>query len=150
MNSHENLAIGKEEYDLRPLKRKFGYLSCIRQNTIRLAEVKVILGKDAFPLICPVAYKNGGVNTPWAVKLPLAWTISGPLPTSEKAQCYSVCSVSKDEELTAVVKQWWDLESYGTVVAVDNRSSEDKQALAHLNDTIRYNDGQYRVGLLWN
>ena len=72
VNSHKNLAVGKEEYDLRPLKRKFGYLSCIRQNTIRLAEVKVILGQDVFPLICPVAYKNGGVNTPWAVKLPLA------------------------------------------------------------------------------
>ena len=150
VNSHKNLAVGKEENDLRPLKRKFGYLSCIRQNTIRLAEVKVILAQDAFPLICPVAHKHGGVNTSWAVKLPLAWTISGPLPTSEKAQCYSVCGVSKDEELTAVVKQWGDLESYGTVVAVDNRSFEDKQALAHLNDTIRFNDGRYSVGLLWN
>ena len=77
VNSHKNLAVGKKECDLRPLKRKFGYLSCIRQNTIRLTEDKVILGQDAFPLICVVAYKNGGVNnTPWAVKLPLAWTIS--------------------------------------------------------------------------
>ena len=58
--------------------------------------------------------------------------------------------MSKDEELTAVVKQWWDLESYGTVVAVDNRSSEDKRALAHLNDTIRYNHGRYSVGILWS
>ena len=72
------------------------------------------------------------------------------MPTSEKVQCYLVCSVSKDEELTAVIKQWWDLESYGTVLAVDNRSSEDKQALAHLNDTIRFNDGRHSVGLLWN
>ena len=148
LNSHKNLAVGKEEYDLRPLKRKFGYLSCIRQNTIPLAEVKAILGQDAFPLICSVAYKNRGVNTSWAVELPLALTISGPLPTSEKAQYYSVCIVGKDEELTTVVKQWWCLEFYGTVVTVDNRSSENKQALAHLNDTIRYNDGRHSVGLL--
>ena len=64
VNSHKNLAVGKEEeYDLRPLKRKFEYLSCIRQNTIRPAEIKLKLGQDAFSLICPVAYKNGGVNT---------------------------------------------------------------------------------------
>ena len=148
VNSHKNLAVGKE-YGLRPLKRKYGYLPCIRQNTRRLSEVKVILGLDAFSLICLVAFKNGGANTPWAVKLPLAWPLDGPLPAS-KAQCYSVCSMSNDEELTAVVKQWWDLESYGTVVLVDNRTCEDKQALSHLNNTIHYQDGRYSLGLLWN
>ena len=84
----------------------------MRQNTIRLSEGEVVLGQEAFPLICPVACKNGGANTPWAVKLPLAWALSGSLPASEKAQCYSVCSMNKDEELTAVVKYWRDLESY--------------------------------------
>ena len=104
VNSHKILAVGKEN-DLRQLKRKYGYLSCIRQNTIRLSEVKVKLRQDAFPLICPAASKNKGAKTPWAVKLPLAWSLSGPLPASEKSQCYSVCSMSQDEELTAVVKQ---------------------------------------------
>ena len=100
--------------------------------------------------ICPVAFKNGGVNAPWAVKEPLAWTLSGPLPTSEKAQCYSVCSMSQDEKLTAVVKQWWDVEYYGTVVSVDIQSSEDKQVLSHINTTIQNKDRRYRVGHLGN
>ena len=34
VNSHKNLAVGKEEYDLSPLKWKFGFFSCICQNTI--------------------------------------------------------------------------------------------------------------------
>ena len=120
VNSHKSLAVGKEDCDLRPLKRNYGYLSCIRQNTIRLSEVKVLLGQDAFPLICTVAFKNGGANTLWAVKLPVAWALSEPLPTSEKAHCYSVCNMSKNEEMTAVMKHWWGLESYGTVVLVNN------------------------------
>ena len=90
-----------------------------------MSEVKVMLGHDAFPLICPVAFNNDVAITPWAVKLPLAWALSGPLPALEKAQCYSVCSMSKNEKITAVVKQW-DLESYETVVLVDNRSIENK------------------------
>ena len=56
----------------------------------------------------------------------------------------------KGEDLTVVVKQWFDLESYGTVVSVDNRSSEDKQALSHLNITIQYKEGIYNVGFFWN
>ena len=96
------------------LKQICGYLSCVRQKAIRLPECKAFLGQDAFPLICPVTVKNIGANLRWPVKLPLAWTPSGPVPASEKAQCYSLCSMSKDEELTAVVKQWCDLESYGT------------------------------------
>ena len=44
VNSDKNLAEEKEEYDLRPLKQKYGNLSCIRQNTIGRSEFKVILG----------------------------------------------------------------------------------------------------------
>ena len=66
------------------------------------------------------------------------------------AQGYSMCSMSKDDYLTAVVKQWWDLESYRTVVLVDNRNSQDKQALSHLNNTIQYIVGRYNGGLYWN
>ena len=35
------------------------------------------------------------------------------------------------------------------MVSVDNRSSEDKQGLSHLNITIHYKDRTYNVGLLW-
>ena len=87
VNSHKNLVEGKKEYELRPPKQKYGYLSCILQNTVRLSEVNVKLGQVAFPFICPLAFKIGGANTLWPFKLPLAWALSGLLPTSEKAQC---------------------------------------------------------------
>ena len=64
--------IWKKEKYKKPLKRKYGYLSCIRQNTISLSEVRVKLGQDTSYMICPLASKNGSASTPWAVKLPLA------------------------------------------------------------------------------
>ena len=85
-----------------------------------MSEIKTILQHDVFPLICPIAFKNSAENTPRAVMLPQAWTLSGPFAASEKVQYNSVCGMSKDEELTAVVKQSWDLKDYGTVVSVDN------------------------------
>ena len=88
-------------------------------------------------MVCAVAFENGDANTPWAVKLPLAWILSGPLPASEKVKCYAVCSMRENEELTSVVKQWCDLESHGTVASMDNRSSGDKQAFSHLNNNFQ-------------
>ena len=46
VNSQKNLALWEEEYDLRSLKRNYGCLPCIRQNAIRLSEVKVIPGRE--------------------------------------------------------------------------------------------------------
>ena len=66
--------------------------------------MKVLLEQDAFPLVCPVAFKNDGRNTPRAVKMPLGWALSGPLTISEKAQCYSVGNMNKNEKLTAAVR----------------------------------------------
>ena len=48
VNSQKNLAVGKEEYDLRPLKGKFARSSGRLQNTISLPDVKVAFGRDAF------------------------------------------------------------------------------------------------------
>ena len=52
VNGHKKLAVEKEEYDLRPLKRKHGYLSCIRQNTVLQSQVKLMIEQNAFLLVC--------------------------------------------------------------------------------------------------
>ena len=59
-------------------------------KTICLSEVKALLGQDVLPFICPVVFNNGGATFRWAVRLPQAWTLRGPLPALEKAKCYSV------------------------------------------------------------
>ena len=87
--------------------------------------------------VCSAACKSGCEHNPGAVKFPMAWTLSGPFPALKTAYFYLMCSMSKVEGLTVVVKQWWTLESTETVLLVANCSNEDNQALSLLNDTIR-------------
>ena len=59
-------------------------------NEIHL-KVTIILGPNAFELIRPLGYKSGGENKPWAVKLPLSWTVSGTLPVKEIRSSGAAC-----------------------------------------------------------
>ena len=83
--------------------------------------------------------------------MPLGWTISGPVPVSE-LRLSAACHVSNEDDvkLAEVVKNWWDIESYGTLVVADKRTKEDKLASEILNSTIKFIGDRYEVGLLWN
>ena len=50
VNSYQKLAVGKEEHNWRSLKQNYEYLSCIRQKTTRLCEVKSNNWARRFPL----------------------------------------------------------------------------------------------------
>ena len=91
-------------------------------------------------------------NKPWAVKLQLGWTVSGPLPVSEIRLSGATCHVANEDGigLAEVVKKWWDMESYRISMAYDNGSREEKLATEILNSTVKYNGDRYKVGLLWN
>ena len=80
---------------------------------IDLKKVKVFLGQNAYELIRPLEYKNSGRSKPWAVKLPLGWTFSGPLLKRDLKVCKASCQVTnlEDLELAEVVKKWWDMNS---------------------------------------
>ena len=84
-NSYKDLVVGSSVYNVIELSKRYPYLSCIRLKKIDLKDVKVILGQDAYSLIRPLEYKYCGINSPWAVKVPLGWTLSGPLPKGQRA-----------------------------------------------------------------
>ena len=95
-------------------------------------------------MIRPLEYKNGGENKPWAVKTPLGWTFSGPVPVSE-LRFNAACHIANEDDvkLAEVVKKWWDMESYGTLMVADKRTKEDKLASEILNATIKFNGERY-------
>ena len=151
IHSQSSLEIGTNVYNVQEMKHKYPYLKCVNFKEIDLKKVNIILGQNAYELIRPLEYKNGGVNKPWAVKLPLGWTVSGPVPVSE-LRFSAACHIANDEDvkLAEVVKKWWDMESYGTSMVADKRTKEDKLANEILNSTIQFNGERYEVGLLWN
>ena len=104
------------------MKQTYPYLKCVGFKEIDLRKVSIILGQNAYHLIRPLEYKNGGENQPWAVRLPLGRTISGPIPVSE-LRYSAACHTANDDDvkLADVVKKWWNVESYGTTMVADCR-----------------------------
>ena len=113
----------------------------------------MILGQDVFHCIRPLEYFEADrPNTPIAVRLPLGWVLSGPLPST--TGLFSTCSkaVSSSESdwiLADQLRSWYDMETFGAHKQVDSRSAANAQAMKLLEETT-FNDGcRYQVGMLW-
>ena len=89
-----------------------------------MRDEKVILGQDAYSLKKPLEYIYCANNSPWAVKDPLGWTLSGPLSNSENTESSFLISDSQEnQELTGIVRMGWEIESYGTIFQVNSRKN---------------------------
>ena len=149
-SSYKDLVVGTSVYNVIELSKRYPHLLCIRLKKIDLKEVKVILGQDAYSLIRPLEYKYCGNNYPWAVKVPLGWTLSGPLPNSEKTESSFLSNDSQEnQELTESVRKWWEIESYGTTFQVNSRTLEDNKSLEILEKTTLKLPERFQVQMLF-
>ena len=128
-SSYKDLVVGTWVYNVIELSKRYPHLSCIRLKKIDFKDVKGILGQDAYSLIRPLENKYCRNNSPWAVKALLGWTLSGPVPNSERTESNFLSSASQEnQELTEIVQKWWEIESYGTLFQVNSRTLEDKKS----------------------
>jgi hypothetical protein len=150
--SHPRLNVGSNVYDVKKLKQEYPHLDCLSSENVDLSRVKVLLGQDAFHLIRPLEYKSSNDKSPWAVRLPLGWTLSGPLPSQLAEDCVSTfyARCTEDTQLVEQVRHWWDIESYASRCQVLSRTSEDKRAQQLLDETTTHDGERYKVGLLWS
>ena len=101
-----------------------------------MKDVKVILAQDNYSLIRALEYKYCGNNSPWAVIAPLWWTLSDPLPNSERTESSLLSSDSQEnQELTEIVRKWWEIESYCTKFQINSMTLEEKKSLELLEKT---------------
>ena len=84
--SHPNVNEGNRTYDLKKLKETYPHLSVLKDSTISLGDVKVILGQDCYHFQRSSDYRKCGNAKPWAVRTKLGWMLSGPLPQQESAK----------------------------------------------------------------
>ena len=110
----------------------------------------MILGQDVFLAIRPLEYFAADEKcSPFAVRLPIVWVLSGPLPSFSGlvSTCYKT-NMEQDFELASQVKSWYDLELYGAFRQVDPRSAADARALDILENTTVHFGKRYNVGML--
>ena len=58
--SHSNVNAGNRTYDLKKLKETYPHLSVLKDSTVNLGDVKVILGQDCYHLHRAIGYRKCG------------------------------------------------------------------------------------------
>ena len=150
----EYLSVGIDTIDADYLKTKYPHVEPISLNKYSYADVDMILGQDLFHFIRPLEYfESDSKNAPVAVRLPLGWVLSGPLPSTSGlfSTCFKAVTSNKDadSELGDQLRSWYEMESYRAFKQVDPRSAADARAEKILDRTT-YHDGlRYQVGMLW-
>ena len=114
------------------------------------SDVQIILGQDAFRAIRPIEYfESEDRNAPVAVRLPIGWVLSGPVPST--SAMVSTCFRANTEVslLADQVRSWYETESFGTYIQGDTRSKADQRELSILESTTMHDGTRYVVGMLW-
>ena len=148
----DELKVGTDTVNIPALQSKYPYLAPIKPIVYSYADVDLIIGQDSFHAIRPEEYfkSEADPNTsPVAVRLPIGWVLSGPMPTSTGflSTCFK-CNTD-DTELACQIKRWYEIESYGAYKQVDSRSAEDKRAAKILDSSTVHDGSRYAVGMLW-
>ena len=92
----------------------------------------MIFRRDMFHCIRPLEYfETERKNTPIAIRLPLGWVLSGPLPSTLglSLTCFNAVTQSEtDSKLADQIRAWYDIEPYEAYKQVHPRSAADARA----------------------
>ena len=101
-----NLRVGSDIVDNTAIHEKYPHLSVLPNKTYDYTNVEMILGQDAYHAMRPIEYfETESKFSPVAVRLPLGWVLSGPLPSL--SGLISICfkAVAKqDSKLASQIK----------------------------------------------
>ena len=126
--SHPNINAGNRSYDPKKLKETYHHLSVLKDSTINLKDVKVILGQDCYQLHRAIDYRKCGNAKPRAVRTKLGWMLSGPLPQQETAKFATESLVFADvDPLVDQMKTRSSMELYTSHCSVSEMSNENTE-----------------------
>ena len=126
--SHPKVNAGNRTYNLKKLKEAYPHLSVLKDSTINLGDVKVILGQDCYHLHRSIGYRKCGKSKPWAVLTKLSWMLSGPLPPQETAKFATESLVFADvDPLVDQMKTRSRMESYTSHCSVSEMLEENTE-----------------------
>ena len=147
----ESLNVGDDIFNIQALQETYPHLEVLDPVTCSYKDIEMILGQDVYHAIRPLEYFSADDKlSPVAVRLPIGWVLSGPLPSSFciTSTCFKV-NIEHTNELVSQVKSWYDIDSFGANKQVDSRSAADARAHKILESTTIHNGLRYDVGILW-
>ena len=112
----EELNVGTEVIDVESLKVFHPHIEPIPLKKYSHGDVEIILSQNVFHCIRPLEYfETDRKNNPIAVRLPLGWVLSGPLPSTSglMSTCFkAVIQREIDPKLAYQIRFWYDIEAY--------------------------------------
>ena len=147
----ESRNVGSDVIIVQALQETYAHLVFLDPVTYSYKDIEMILGQDVYQAIRPLEYFSADEKrSPVAVRLPIDWVLSGPLPSSYclTSTCFKV-NIEHDNELASQVKSWYDVKSFGANKQVDSRSAADARAHEILESTTIHIGLRYNVGMLW-
>ena len=79
----ETLNVGSDIIDVKSMQETYPYLAVLDPVSYSYGEIEMILGQDVYHAIRPLEYFTADEKcSPFAVRLPVGWVLSGPLPSS--------------------------------------------------------------------
>ena len=125
---HPKVNAENRTYNLKKLKETYPHLSVLKDSTINLRDVKVILGRDCYHLHRAIDYRKCGDAKPWAVRTKLRWMLSGPLPQREKAKLATGNLFAAElDPLAGQMKTRWSMGLYAPTCSVSGRFEANKK-----------------------
>ena len=148
----EDLNVGADVINTKALQETYPHLAVLDPVTYCYGNIEMILEQYVYHAIRPLEYFAADEkSSPFAVRLPIGWVLSGPLSSSPGlvSTCFKA-NMEQDFELASQVKSRYDMESYGALKQVDPQSSSDARAHEILENTTVHNGKRYNVGMLWD
>ena len=126
------------------------HLQDIKFSTVDVPRISILIGSNI-----PSAHVQREVRSPnddenglYGYRYPLGWTLCGPINAVNKHTA-SLNSISMDCHLDEAFERFWKIEDNTISGATKELSIEDKRALQIIEETTRFVDGHYEVGLPW-
>ena len=138
----ESLSVGSDIINVQALQETYPHSAVLDPVTYSYKDQHAIRPFEYF--------SADEKRSPVAVRLPIGWVLSGPLPSSSciTSTCFKV-NIEHDKELVSQVKSWYDIESFGANKQFDSRSAADSRAHEILESSTMHNGLRYDVGMLW-
>nr|CAH8874594.1 unnamed protein product [Trichobilharzia regenti] len=121
------------------------YLCDIPLPTLQDGRVRVLIGCSVPEAHKVLEERFGGRDDLFATKTPLGWTVRGPIPIVH----ISSLVTNDGDKLETMIKNMYDKEFCDCGVPGKGRSVEDLKAVKIAEDSCKYENGRFSVGLPW-
>ena len=114
----KSLNVGSDIISVQAVKETYPYLAFLDNVAYSYKNIEMILGQDVCHAIRQLEYISANENlSSVAVRLPIGWVLSGPLPSSScLTSAFFKVKIEHDNELASQVKSCYDIEESTTIL----------------------------------